>query len=120
MTAMTRARGETSGRTKRETPHAPSGMQPSSRTRCSVPMAPKSTVPVIPTMPNAGEAGAVVPTPADCQPEKKRGQLADQGQRPEEEVAGPQRDHEQRDHHGHDALASGAERRRADLAAEAV
>ena len=38
-------------------------------------MAPKSTVPVIPTMPNAGEAGAVVPTPADCQPEKKWCQL---------------------------------------------
>ena len=34
-------------------------------------MAPKSTVPVIPAMPNSGAAGAVVPTPIDCQPEKK-------------------------------------------------
>ena len=34
-------------------------------------MAPKSTVPEIPTKPKAGEAGAVVPTPGDCQPEKK-------------------------------------------------
>ena len=38
-------------------------------------MAPKNTVPVIPTMPNAGEAGAVVPTPAACQPETKWCQL---------------------------------------------
>ncbi len=56
---------------KRDTPHAPSGMQPRMRTRCNVPMAPKSTVPAIPTSPNAGDAGAVVPTPADCQPETK-------------------------------------------------
>jgi len=38
-------------------------------------MAPKSTVPVSPTSPKAGEAGAVVPTPDDCQPEKKWCQL---------------------------------------------
>ena len=62
---------------KRETPHAPRGMQARSRIRCSVPMAPKSTVPVMPTMPKAGDAGAVVPTPADCQPEKKWCQLVD-------------------------------------------
>ena len=77
MTATTRARGDSSGRMKRDTPQAPSGMQPRSRTRCSVPMAPKSTVPVRPTSPKAGEAGAVVPTPADCQPEKKWCQLVD-------------------------------------------
>ena len=77
MTAMTRARGETSGRMNRETPQAPSGMQARRRIRCSVPMAPKSTVPVMPAMPNAGDAGAVVPTPADCQPEKKWCQLVD-------------------------------------------
>ena len=77
MTAMTRARDETSGRMKRETPHAPSGTQARSRIRCSVPMAPKSTVPVMPTKPKAGDAGAVVPTPADCQPEKKWCQLVD-------------------------------------------
>ena len=40
-------------------------------------MAPKSTVPMMPTIPKAGEAGAVVPTPADCQPEKKWCQLVD-------------------------------------------
>ena len=76
MTAITRARGETRGRMKRETPHAPRGMQASSRTLCAVPMAPKRTVPVMPATPNAGEAGAVVPTPADCHPEKKWCQLA--------------------------------------------
>ena len=71
MTATTRARGETRGRKNRETPQAPTGMQPSKRTRWSVPMAPNSTVPVTPTKPKSGEAGAVVPTPAGCQPEKK-------------------------------------------------
>ena len=71
MAATTRARGETSGRMKRDTPQAPDGMQPSSRTRWSVPMAPNSTVPVTPTSPKSGEAGAVVPTPACCHPEKK-------------------------------------------------
>ncbi len=77
MMVTTRARGDTSGRMKRETPQAPSGMQPRSRTRCNVPMAPKSTVPPMPTSPKAGEAGAVVPTPTDCQPEKKWCQLVD-------------------------------------------
>ena len=46
--------------------------------RCKVPMAPKRTVPLRPSSPKAGEAGAVVPTPADCQPEKKWCQLVDQ------------------------------------------
>ena len=78
MTATTRARGDTSGRRKRETPQAPSGMHPRSKTRCKVPMAPKRTVPLRPISPKAGEAGAVVPTPADCQPEKKWCQLVDQ------------------------------------------
>ena len=77
MTAMTRARADSRGRVNRHTPQAPAGMHPRSRTRCSVPMAPKSTVPVMPTSPKAGEAGAVVPTPADCQPEKKWCQLVD-------------------------------------------
>ncbi len=77
MTATTRARGPTRGRMKRDTPQAPTGMQPSSRTRCSVPMAPNSTVPVIPTNPKSGDAGAVVPTPACCQPEKKWCQAPD-------------------------------------------
>ena len=77
MTATTRARGDTSGFRQRDTPQAPSGMQPSRRTRCNVPMAPKNTVPVRPASPNAGEAGAVVPTPDDCQPEKKWCQLVD-------------------------------------------
>src|ERR1700728_1745910 len=99
MTAMTRARGDTRGRMQRETPQAPRGMQPRSRTRCNVPMAPKSTVPVIPTNPKAGDAGAVVPTPVDCQPEKKWCQLADhdvsgascptRGRVPEKRVGGP-------------------------------
>ena len=77
MTATTRARGETSGRRQRDTPQAPRGMHPRSRTRCNVPMAPKRTVPVRPIRPKAGEAGAVVPTPDDCQPEKKWCQLVD-------------------------------------------
>ena len=58
-------------------PNAPSGMQPKSRTRCSVPMAPKSAVPATPKTPKAGDAGAVVPTPMDCQPEKKWCQVVD-------------------------------------------
>ena len=37
-------------------------------------------------------------------------QLTDQGQGPEEELAGPQHDHERRHQDGHGALASGAER----------
>ena len=71
MVPTTRARAETRGRRNRVTPIAPTGMQPSSRTCCNVPMAPNTTVPVIPRSPKAGEAGAVVPTPADCHPEKK-------------------------------------------------
>ena len=71
MTATTRARGDTRGRRQRETPQAPRGMHPRSRTRCKVPMAPNSTVPVRPSNPKAGDAGAVVPTPDDCHPEKK-------------------------------------------------
>ncbi len=77
MTATTRARCDTSGFRQRDTPQAPRGMQPRMRTRCSVPMAPNKRVPVRPTSPKAGEAGAVVPTPDDCQPEKKWCQLVD-------------------------------------------
>ena len=130
MTATTRARGDTSGRMKRETPHAPRGMQPSSRTRCRVPMAPKSTVPVIPTMPNAGEAGAVVPTPADCQPEKKWCQLVvhdgsganwpTSGRVPKKSSRVPNATTTSAITMATDALASRAQRRGADLAAEPV
>ena len=56
---------------KRATPNAPKGIHPNRRARWSVPIAPKNTVPTRPNRPNAGVAGAVVPTPADCQPEKK-------------------------------------------------
>ena len=40
-------------------------------------MAPNSTVPVTPTTPKSGDAGAVVPTPTCCQPEKKWCQAPD-------------------------------------------
>ena len=45
MAATTRARGETSGRMKRDSPSAPSGMQPRRRTFCTRPIDPKKTVP---------------------------------------------------------------------------
>ena len=93
-------------------------------------MAPKSTVPVMPTRPKAGDAGAVVPTPADCQPEKKWCQLVDhdgsgaswptRGRVPKNRSRVPDGDDQQRDDDGHGALAPRAERGRTDPAAEAV
>ena len=56
---------------KRDTPTAPSGMHPRTSTCCSVPIAPNRKVPTTPRTPKAGDAGAVVPTPADCQPDTK-------------------------------------------------
>ena len=107
---MVRARGEASGRMKDAMPQAPTGMHASRSTRCSVPMAPKSTVPVMPTMPKAGEAGAVVPTPADCQPEKKWCQLVDHdgsgascptsGRVPKKSSRVPDGDHDEGDDQG--------------------
>jgi hypothetical protein len=77
MVATTRARGDTNGRMKRAMPQAPSGRQPKRRTFCTSAMDPNKTVPTNPIRPYAGVAGAVVPTPADCHPEKKWCQLAD-------------------------------------------
>ena len=77
MAPTTLARGDTSGRMNRESPQAPRGRHPRRRTFWTRPIEPRRTVPATPTIPKAGLAGAVVPTPAACHPEKKWCQLAD-------------------------------------------
>ena len=129
MTATTRALDETSGRMKRETPKArrdaPEEQDALQRAHGAEEHRPGEADEA-----EGRDAGAVVPTPADCQPEKKwcqlrrprrqRSQLAHQRQRPEEQLAGPDGDDHQGDHHRHGALATGAERGGADFAPEAV
>ncbi len=53
-------------------------------------------------------------------PRRERGQLADEGEGPEEQIAGPDGDHHQRDDHGKRPLAPGAERVGPHPAPEAV
>src|ERR1700722_12123912 len=115
MAATTRARGDTSGRMKRESPQAPTGRQPSRSTFCTRPIDPRRTVPAMPTIPNAGVAGAVVPTPAGCHPEKKWCQSADHPKMgascptvregTKEEVPGTDDEHEKRDCHRQGSLS---------------
>ena len=93
-------------------------------------MAPNSTVPVTPTNPKSGEAGAVVPTPACCQPEKKWCQAPDhegsganwptRGSVPKNSSRVPSTMTSAADQDGQGALASGAERGRSHPTAEAV
>ena len=52
-------------------------MQPSTSTFWVSPIPPNSTVPTAPSTAKAGVAGAVVPTPAGCQPATKWCQVAD-------------------------------------------
>ena len=107
MTATTRARGETSGRMKRETPQraerdAAEEQDPLQRPHGAEEHGAGDADEAEGGRGRRGRAHAgrlpareeVVPA---RRPRRQRGQLADEGQRPEEEVAGPERDDEQRD-----------------------
>ena len=130
MTATTRARGPTRGRMKRDTPqiahrnaaeqqyplqcahgaeqHGAGDPHETEERRCRGGRAHTGLLPT---------RKEVVPRPG---PRGQRRQLADQGQCPEQELAGAQHDDERRHQDGQGALTSGAERSRAHPAAEPV